>query len=226
MTFTMLDCAQRSPAWVAARLGRLTSSRAADMLATRRDGTEAAGRRNLRVQLALERLTGRPQESSYQSAAMIDGQVREAAAAAAYEALTGRVLTFTGFCSADHVQAGCSLDGHVENGDGTIDGIIELKCPLAATHLETLKTKSIPREYRIQICHLFWITGAAWCDWMSYHPDFPAALQTIIVPVLRTDMDLEAYEGVALAFLVEVDAEVAAIQQLIPARQGAEIPRE
>lgn len=221
MTFHILPIEQRSPAWYQARLGRLTSSRAADMLATRRDKTEAAGRRNLRIQLALERLTGRSHEPSFQSAAMLAGQEREAAAAAAYEAVTGRVLTFTGFCSADHLLTGCSLDGHVATNGGAIEGIIEIKCPLAATHLDSLKTATIPREYLSQMCHAFWVTGAAWGDWMSYHESFPDSLRAKIVRIERETLDLAAYEAVALAFLAEVEAELDAIQHLMPTTGGS-----
>jgi hypothetical protein len=86
----ILTTDQRSPAWIAARLGRLTGSRAADMMTTVKSG-EAAGRRNLRVQLVLERLTGVSQESGYVSRDMQYGLDREADAFGAYEAATGQL---------------------------------------------------------------------------------------------------------------------------------------
>jgi hypothetical protein len=61
VSFTVVMAEQRSPEWFAARLGRLTGSRAADMLATIKSG-EAAARRDLRVQLVVERLTSTLQE--------------------------------------------------------------------------------------------------------------------------------------------------------------------
>ncbi len=209
MSFTVLDAPQRSEPWFTARLGRLTGSRAADMLATIKSG-EAAARRNLRVQLVLERLTRRSQENGYQSPAMLQGIAREPDAYALYENLTGRILTRTGFICHDTLAAGCSLDGHV----GDFEGIIEIKAPTASTHLEYLKTGVIPGEYAKQIAHGLWITGAQWCDWLSYNPDFPEALQSKLVRVERDYALIRAYEKAVLEFLDEVDREEDQVRSL------------
>ena len=215
--FTIVDAPQRSPDWAAARLGRLTSSRASDMLAVIKSG-EAAGRRNLRTQLALERITGRSQEPTYQSAAMLQGIAREAEAAGQYEALTGTLLRSTGFLSHSSTMAGASLDGHV----GDFAGIVELKCPLAATHLEYLTTGQIPGDYRKQIVHQLYVSGARWCDWVSYCPEFPVGLQVKLVRVERNDQEIASYALAAALFLKEVDAAVAAITGLqAPVREVA-----
>jgi predicted phage-related endonuclease len=207
--FTVIDVAQRSDAWQTARLGRLTSSSAAEMLAVIKSG-EAAGRRNLRIRLALERITGQSQASSFQSAAMLAGIAREAEAAAHYEALTGSVLQHTGFLAHNSVMAGASLDGHV----GDFAGIVELKNPIAATHLEYLTTGQIPGDYRKQIVHQLYVSGARWCDWLSYCPEFPIGLQVKLVRVERNDQEIASYALAAALFLKEVDAAVAAITGL------------
>lgn len=208
---TIVDALQRTPAWLQARCGQLTSSRAVDMLSTPRSGQdETAGRRNLRVQLALERITGRPQEGGYVSAAMRDGITREPQAREAYELLTGHLVTQTGFVQHPTLRAGASLDGHV----GDLEGIVELKCPLAATHLEYLKTGVVPMDYQKQIVHLLWLTGAAWCDWLSFHPEFPEALQTKLVRVARDEAAIACYAECVARFLAEVDAEVEAVRLL------------
>jgi len=200
---------QRSPEWFTARLGKLTGSRAKDMLATIKNG-EAAPRRNLRVQLVLERLTGRSQENGYQSHAMQQGIEREVDAFAVYEGLTGTLLTSSGFLEHDTLMAGCSLDGHV----GDFEGLVEIKCPQAATHLDYLKTGTIPGDYYKQITHALWITGAQWCDWLSFNPDFPEPLQVKLVRVVRSEAAIAAYETAATAFLAEVDQELETVQQL------------
>lgn len=210
MSFTVVNVPQRTPEWMAARLGRLTSTGANDMLATLKSGGEAAGRRNLRVRLMLERVTGKSQERDYVSPAMQAGADAEADAVAAYEALTGTVLHRTGFLSCDDLMAGCSLDGHV----GDFDGIVEIKSPLAATHLDYLKTGKVPTDYLRQVTHALWVTGAAWCDWFSYQPAFPEWAQIKLVRVDRADVDIDGYERMARAFLAEVDAEVAAFLKL------------
>lgn len=209
MTFTIINAEQRSPEWFAARAGRLTGSRAADMLATIKSG-EAAGRRNLRAQLVLERVTGKPQEQTFESAAMRQGAEREAAALDRLEAELGYILTRTGFLAADGLMAGCSLDGHV----GNFERIVEAKAPLAATHLEYLKSGKVPGEYLKQITHNLWISGAQACDWLSYNPDFPEHLQTKIVEVARDEAAIAAYDTAARAFLAEVDRELEALRTL------------
>lgn len=208
--FTVCDAEQRTPAWHQARLGRLTGSRAADMLATVKSG-EAAARRDYRLQLVCERLTGHVQEEPYVNAAMQRGITCEPMARAAYEALTGELLTQTGVLLHTDVMAGCSLDGHVDD----FAGIVEIKCPKSATHLRYLRARTVPAEYLPQITHNLWVTGADWCDFMSWDDRFPAELQTVRVRVHRDDLDLAAYEAKALAFLAECEADLAAVRGLV-----------
>lgn len=208
MNFTIIDAEQRSPEWFAARAGLLTGSRAADMLATIKSG-EAAARRDYRLQLVCERLTGQPQEDGFINAAMQRGIDLEPKAFAAYEALTGSVAVRTGFLRHVTHLAGCSLDGHVDH----FAGIVEIKCPKSATHLKYWRGPgTAPDEYLPQITHNLWITGAQWCDFLSFDDRFPADLQTFLVRVKRSDVDIRAYEQKALAFLAEVEAEVLAIK--------------
>lgn len=203
MRFTIIDAEQRSPEWFAARAGRLTGSRAADMLATIKTG-EAAARRDYRMQLVCERLTGQPQEDGFVNAAMQRGIDMEPLALAAYEVVTGNVAVRTGFLSHASEMAGCSLDGHVDN----FAGIVELKCPKSSTHLRYLRDNVLPREYVPQVTHNLLITGADWCDFLSYDDRFPKELQVFWFRVMAKDLDLAAYEVAALKFLDEVDAEV------------------
>lgn len=204
-SFTIIDAPQRSAEWFAARLGRLTGSRAADMLAQTptqaKAGTWGAARRNLLMQLVLERLTGKSQERGYVSQAMQDGIDREPDAVALYEALTGRLSMQTGFLSHTSLMVGASLDGHV----GDFEGVIEVKCPQPAAHAEYLETGVVPDDYLKQITHNLWISGAQWCDWLSFNPDFPESLQTRLVRIVRDEKAIAEYEKKALAFLAEVD---------------------
>lgn len=205
--FTVIEAEQRSPEWFMARLGRLTGSRAADMLATIKSG-EAAARRDLRVQLVCERLTQTLQEDAFVNAAMQRGIDMEPAAFAAYEALTGSVAQRTGFLAHDTLAIGCSLDGHV----GDFEGLLEVKCPKSATHLGYLRGGVVPAAYVPQIAHNLFVSGAKWADFLSYDDRFPGSLQTFLVRVERDESAIEAYAAKALAFLAEVDAEVAALR--------------
>lgn len=208
----IIDVPQRSPEWFAARLGRLTGSRASDMLATIKSG-EAAARRDLRVQLVCERLTSHLQEESFVNAAMQRGIDCEPAAFAAYEALTGNVATRVGFVQHATAMVGCSPDGLIGR-----DGLLELKCPKSATHLSYLKAGTLPASYVAQVTHNLWVTETAYCDFVSFDDRFPPELQVFHVRVERDARAIAVYEEQARAFLAEVDTEVQALRTSINPR--------
>ena len=207
--FTVINAPQRSDEWFSARLGRLTGSRAEDIVKEgRTKGTESVGRRDLRIQLACERIVGTSQDNEFKKPDWMDrGVEMEPVAFAAYEAATGEIVQRSGFLSSTAHQAGCSLDGHI----GDFEGILEVKCPKSATHLRYLRGGIVPADYLPQIIHNLWISGAAWCDFVSFDDRFPEALRLFRVRVLRDEPLIAAYETKALLFLAEVDAETAAV---------------
>ena len=222
--FTVIDCDQRSDQWKAARIGRLTGSVAAEAFATTQKGAWSADRKNLRTRLVLERLTNQPQERPVGGYQVRDGIAREPMARYKYECLTGAVVRQCGFVSDNEIPIGCSPDGVL----GDFEGLVSIKSPIAATHLATLtvyrqqqKAETpgpaslvVPIEYLHQIRHELYCTGASWCDYISFHPAFPASLQLVIVRVARTDVDLAAYEGLVRDFLAEVDAEYVKVMEM------------
>ena len=203
---TVHDVVQRSPAWYALRVGRLGASQAAAMLATGRSG-EAISRATLRQQLAAEQVTGRSYGSTFCSGPMRDGIDREPAALAAYEGETGRLVRRVGYVTHATIRAGVSPDAVV----GDFDGLVEVKCPLARTHARTAQRGDIPGTHEKQIVHALWLTGAAWCDWVSYDPTCPPAAQLQILRVHRDARTIAAYTFAVTCFLREVDQTVAAL---------------
>lgn len=207
--FVIVTADQRSPEWFAARCGRVTASRACDVLAKIKSG-EAAARRNYRVQLVAERLTGQPQDDGFVSAAMQRGTDLEPQARTAYELLTGQLVKECGFLQHATLPIGASPDGVM----GDFDGLLELKCPNPATHVGYLKAGVVPSDYLPQLTHQLLVSGAAYVDFMSYAPNFPEALQTFLVRLKREDVDLAGYEAAVRAFLREVEDEVLALQTM------------
>jgi len=188
---------QRSEEWFQARLGKVTASRVADVLAKIKSG-ESASRRNYKIQLVSERLTGEKQES-YINQAMQDGIDREQFARDKYMQQFGEVEE-VGFVKHPTLEAGASPDGMV--GD---DGILEIKCPMGSTHTETLMTQDIPSKYVPQVQFQLLVTGRKWCDFVSYNPMFPDHLQVF---VKRIEADLvyqKELESEVTKFLQEVD---------------------
>lgn len=210
MTFTIIDAPQRSPEWYAARAGRITGSKAACVTDFLKSGKESAERRDYRLQIVAEALSGQPEDSGdgYVSPAMQRGIDKQPDAEGAYEILTGRVIRATGFLAHNTIRAGCSLDGHV----GNFAGIVEIKCPKTATHLTYLRTGVVPDNHMPQILHNLWISGAAWCDFISFDDRLPEHMRTFIKRVERNEKAIAEYEKAALAFLNEVELEVASLR--------------
>lgn len=193
---------QGTPEWLADRAGRATGSRARDILAKIKTG-EAAARRNYRVQLATERLTGKPQESGFVSKEMQWGTDQEPFARMAYESATGNLVTEMGFIYLPDLMAGCSVDGLIEEGERT--GVFEAKCPTSATHVEYLVAGKLPSEYKPQILHNVYVTGADFADFVSYDPRMPEKLQLFKVRWERNEAEIKEYEAELLDFLSGVD---------------------
>jgi predicted phage-related endonuclease len=209
--FTIIDAEQRSEMWLAARAGRVTASKAAAVLAKIKSG-EAAARRDYRCQLVVERLTGQPAEDGYTNKEIQRGIDLEPAAIGEWEVNSGLIARRTGFLQMNELMAGCSLDADVNN----FQGIVEVKCPKTATHLEYLKARRLPTEYVPQCTHQMWVTGAEWLDFVSYDDRLPEGLQYFCVRVYREEFkkEFETYEPELLKFLSEVDSEVQALQKL------------
>ena len=198
---------QRTDEWYAARLGRATASNFGKVLAKIKTG-EAADRRNYRAQLVIERLTGNRQEG-YSNAAMQWGTEQEPFARIAYMADRGVDVQEVGFIQHATLMAGCSPDGLI-----AADGLIEIKCPVSATHIETLKTQHMPLEHMPQVQGQMWIAGREWCDFVSYDPRMPEKLQMFVQRIPRDDQYIKALAFEVERFLEEVAAEVTALQKI------------
>lgn len=215
MNFTPHFIEQRSPEWYQMRLGLLTGSCAAPIIAERKRGTgELQKRIDLRRRLVCERLTGLSAEDVFETEAMRHGREMEAAAFAAYEARTGIAARRVGFVRHNELRAGCSPDGFVEDESGRWVGIIELKAPKAITHLEYLENDKMPGDYQAQCLHALWLTGADWIDFCSHDERFPKELELFMVRVEREQIKdlLGDYDAKVRQFLSEVDAQVEAIK--------------
>lgn len=190
---------QGTEEWKLARMGKATGSRAGAIVATIKTG-EAAARRDYRVQLVMERLTGSPAEDGFTSKEMQWGTEQEPYARMAYESKTGELVREAGFAYLPDVPAGCSVDGFLEG-----NGFVECKCPKSATHIEYLQRSRVPPDYLPQVTHNLWVTGCDFVDFVSFDPRMPDYLQFFTVRLTRAEVDIAAYEAKVLAFLREVD---------------------
>jgi putative phage-type endonuclease len=198
---------QGTEEWFAARLGKATASRIADIMATTKTGPGAA-RKNYAAELVAERLTGVPAEK-FTNAAMAWGTDREPQARATYTLVTGRVVEEIGFV--DHpaiAMSGASPDGLVG-----AEGLVEIKCPNTATHIETLLGGKPDGKYVKQMMWQMACTGRQWCEFLSFDPRLPDDMQLFIQRVQRDEAMIAEIEGAVRDFLAEVDATVAALTE-------------
>lgn len=193
----MMD--QRSAEWFAARLGKLTASRVADMMARKKSGWSTSREKYL-WELAMERVIGTP-APGFCSPAMQWGIDTEPQARRAFEehALVGVVEV--GFIEHPKLYAGASPDGLV----GT-DGMLEIKCPESHTHGKlVLGYEPIPDKYIKQMQFQMACAGRDWCDFVSFDPRVPEGSQLFVKRIERDDKLIDEIEEHAAEFLAEVD---------------------
>jgi putative phage-type endonuclease len=198
---------RENPAWWAARLGKVTASRVADVVAKTKSGYSAS-RQNYLADLIVERLTGQ-KASNFSNAAMDWGVEQEPAARAAYSARTGELVEEVGFI--DHptiAMSGASPDGFVG------EGCVEYKCPNTATHLEYLLAGKPPEKYVTQMQWQMACTGKTFCEFVSYDPRLPEHLQMLIVRVPRDDNRIAELEAEVRKFLAELDDKLQQLEKV------------
>jgi putative phage-type endonuclease len=199
---------QGSAEWFAVRVGRVTASRVADVIAKTKSGYSAS-RANYMAELIAERLTGVP-APGFTNAAMQHGTATEPQARDAYAAQTFDDVTQIGFVIHPTIaQAGASPDGLV--GD---DGLLEIKCPNTATHIDTLLNGKVPEKYVTQMMFQMACTGRAWCDFVSFDPRLPPEMQLFIKRLERDDKRIAELEEMVSDFLAELDEKVAKLTAL------------
>ena len=200
---------QRSDEWFQARLGKVTASRVADVMAKTKTGYSAS-RDNYMAQLIVERMTGKPAES-FSNAAMEWGTAQEPFARAAYEVAQSVMVEEVGFVQHPSIeQAGASPDGLV--GD---DGLVEIKCPNTATHIETLLSQSVPAKYLPQIQWQLACTNRQWCDFVSFDSRMPEGAQLFIKQVTIDRDYIAQMEQEVNKFLSEVDQKLSQLRSII-----------
>ena len=149
---------QGSPAWINARLGKITASRFKDVM-----GTPKAAHKYM-MDLVAETLTGQSQ-GHRTTAAEQHGHDHEPAARALYEKRMGCEVLQVGFI--EHPldpMIGGSPDGLVGRWGG-----VEIKCPYnSAIHLGYILGGVVPKEHLAQVNGHLWLSGREWWDFVSY----------------------------------------------------------
>lgn len=207
---------QGTTEWLQARAGKVTASRVADVVARTKTGW-GASRANYMAELISERLTGVP-ASSFTNAAMQWGTDTEPQARTAYARHMQIAVEEVGFI--DHpliAMSGASPDGLIVDQPG----LVEIKCPNTATHIDTLLLRSVPGKYLTQIYWQMACTGRQWCDFVSYDPRLPENMQLFVQRVDRDSAEIARLEEMVEEFLAELDDRIFALKQIYEIKKEA-----
>lgn len=198
---------QGGDAWLASRVGCITASRMADLMARTKSGW-GASRANLAAELMVERLTGQP-TPRFVNDAMRWGTEQEPWARQAYSELTGADVFECGFIPHPELQrAGASPDGLVEP-----NGLVEFKCPNSATHIETLLGGIVPEKHILQMQFQMACVGRDWCDFVSFDPRCPDHLRLFVRRIDRDHSLILELESEVAALDAEIEAKIAALSK-------------
>jgi putative phage-type endonuclease len=198
---------QGTEEWRLARCCKVTASRVADIIAKTKSGYSTS-RANYMAELICERLTGRPTEG-FVSSAMQHGIATEPEARAAYEGAVGVLVVETGFVPHRVIHmSGASPDGLV--GDG---GLVEIKCPNTATHIDTLLSGFVPNKYITQMQWQMACTGRQWCDFVSFDPRMPEGMQIWVKRVDRDNVFIAELEREVMSFLSELENKIVQLKE-------------
>lgn len=211
----MSEIIQGSPEWFAIRCGKVTASRVSDVVAKTKTGP-AASRANYMAELIAERLTGEPAEK-FTNAAMQWGTEKEPEARSSYEFYRGETVHEIGFVHHPKIEAsGASPDGLVGG-----DGLVEIKCPNTATHLDTLLGQMVPAKYINQMQWQMACSGRQWCDFVSYDPRLPESMRLFIKRMPRDDKRIQELETEVAGFLLEIAVKLSQLNSLYGLQDAA-----
>ena len=192
---------QGSDEWFKARMGKITASKLSDLMRKTKYG-ESTYKTRLRMELAIERLTGKSASPNFMNQAMQDGVEREPDARKLFEAITGKEVALCGsFDHPDVVNTSASPDGLIRGEDA----VLELKCPTHITHAKNLLSEKMPKNYEYQVQWQIACTESEYAYFASYHPDFPKELRLKWVKVLRDNIMILDLEDAVKKFDVEVE---------------------
>jgi putative phage-type endonuclease len=189
---------QGTDEWFKYKIGKVGASRVGDVMAK---GTGAT-RKNYMTELLVARLTGEYPES-YTSPSIQWGIDNEPLARSAYEIHTGHMVREVGFIEHPTIKGfGASPDGLILNPP---EGGLEIKCPNTATHLDTMMTGKIKRDYILQMQTGMACAELEWWDFVSFDPRLPGKLEMWIHRVYRDDDLIAEIEREVKLFIEELE---------------------
>lgn len=235
----VVECAQGSPEWHAARIGVVTGSEFVTARGRYKTGKEVgrpnAAAKNYAFKKAIERIGGKLLDDGFENWGMKRGHELEPAARLEHELQLGEVVHRCGFVQTDDRLYGCSLDGMIGNRLGGS----EYKCFASPEKMRDILLEGDLSEVIDQVQGGIWIAELEWMDFCLYCPELASAGNTLwhqrvyrddaYIAALREDLSqfnelVEDYIGKLRARLggqVPIPQPVTQDRQLIAARIGS-----
>ncbi len=196
-----VEVVQGSPEWFAGRLGKVTASRLNDIMKKTKYG-ESTYKKRARMELAIERLTGKQASITPMNQFMRDGVEREPDARNLFQSITGKEVSEVGsFIHPDIPMSSASPDGLILDENA----VLEIKCPTAVTHAYNLLSKKMDSRYIYQIQWQMACCEADYGYFASYHPDYPKEQRLRWLKVERDNKLISEVEMAVRDFDVEID---------------------
>jgi len=205
---------QRTEKWLLARKGKVTSSQVYKVLVKGQTpngiGAEAYTYMN---QLIVDSYIKEPRGRFKGSKATDWGTEQEQNALMEYEARTDVEIFDSGFVEYAGKNktlkgfVGGSPDGLIKNKKGIIEGIVEVKCPYnTENHINTIITQgeNIESKYILQMQMNMWLTGAKWCDYVSYDVELDNPYNLFIKRLDKNETTCSLIEMKSTVFIEEL----------------------
>jgi hypothetical protein len=181
------DCVQLSDSWFQEHAGK-PGAGSNDKIITS-TGKRSTQRKDHLYKLTAEALLGE-KERGYTNSTMDEGTTREDESRDLFAFLYDVEVRQVGMCYRDEKKKYlCSPDGLIQKDGEWIAGL-ELKNPLAKTHVSYLVGKKLPTKYVVQVQSSLFITRLPLWYFMSYYP----GLDPFVIPV---HPDLELHKKIA-----------------------------
>lgn len=196
---------QRTEEWYRQRCGKITGSRVKDAVSKLKNGSRSKVAKTLIGKIVAERLTGVSADGDISNLRAVQhGIVTESLAVAAFEKATGKKVQLVGFI--DHP----TIDGFGVSPDGLVDddGVLEIKCPNSATHIEYLKANCVPEEYEEQTLAQLSCTARPKRYFVSFDPRMPQEYQLLIVEDVPDVSLIKALEAEIVEVLAEIGDDI------------------